>query len=149
MSVCSRIADLSCPVDPCPGKDVASVCSHLNTLRLWRQIPIEDQVNRFANHRPVVNPVVRDAVNACRSRGPVLPISMQEDCGCRGKELSECRDSRGTLPGRVTLQDCLQCQGSRLLLAIHLEEVLHFVSDASHSASSSSTVFPVNSFQTV
>lgn len=47
---------------------------------------------------------------ACPDRGGVLPISMQDDCGCRGKELSECRAGNGKVPGRVTLRDCLDCR---------------------------------------
>ena len=60
--------------------------------------------------RPAIDPAVRDAVNACPDRGGVLPISLQPDCGCQGGELSECRASKGAIPGRVTLQDCLACQ---------------------------------------
>jgi glycosyltransferase involved in cell wall biosynthesis len=59
--------------------------------------------------RSSVDPAVRDRVIACPSRGPVLPISMQADCSCRGKEVSECRAGKGTVPGRVTLRDCLAC----------------------------------------
>lgn len=74
-----------------------------------------EQVKPIPIGRASVNPVVRDAVNACPDRGSVLPVSMQpEGCGCRGKEVSECRDGRGEIPGRVTLLDCLACQRDRL-----------------------------------
>lgn len=66
-----------------------------------------------ADHRPEPQsdfPAVRDRVNACPDRGGVLPISMQDDCGCRGRELSECRAGKGKVAGRVTLRECLACQ---------------------------------------
>jgi hypothetical protein len=59
-----------------------------------------------------VDPAVRDRVNACPDRGPVLPLSLQDDCGCRGQELSECRAGKGATPGRVTLRECLACQSA-------------------------------------
>jgi glycosyltransferase involved in cell wall biosynthesis len=58
-----------------------------------------------------VDPAVRDRVLSCPARGPVLPISQQDDCGCRGKEVSECRRKKGKIAGRATLADCLTCQG--------------------------------------
>lgn len=60
--------------------------------------------------RPSLGAAIRDRVVNCPDRGPVLPISMQDDCGCKGKELSECRSGKGKNPGRVTLRDCLACQ---------------------------------------
>jgi hypothetical protein len=72
----------------------------------------EEQIAKLGAPRPAIDPIVRDAVNACPFRGPVLPLSLQDDCGCLGKELSECRSGRGTIPGRVTLRDCLKCQGA-------------------------------------
>jgi hypothetical protein len=47
-------------------------------------------------------------------RGSVLPLSQQDDCGCAGKELSECRKGKGSVPGRVRLRDCLACQTTPL-----------------------------------
>lgn len=51
-------------------------------------------------------------VAACPGRGPVLPVSMQRECGCG--ELSLCRACRGpaSRPGEVTLDDCLLCVSS-------------------------------------
>lgn len=63
--------------------------------------------------RPSVDPAVRDRVVACPDRGPVLPISLQSECGCGGgPELTECRAGRGRRdrPGRVTLRECLACR---------------------------------------
>lgn len=51
-----------------------------------------------------------EAVKNCPSRGPTLPHTLQPDCGCA--ELSECRAGKGTVPGRVTLQNCIECQGA-------------------------------------
>ena len=107
---CPRDEALHCPTEPCPGRLDPGVCSHLKTLRAWRTLSREEQRNQLGEGRPSIDPALRDAVNACPSRGSVLPISMQDDCGCSGKELSECRDGRGTIPGRVTLRDCLACQ---------------------------------------
>lgn len=49
-----------------------------------------------------------EAVSACPHRGSVLPHTEQPECGCRA-ELTECRARRGANPGKVTLQDCLDC----------------------------------------
>lgn len=46
-------------------------------------------------------------VLGCSARGPVLPVSLQPECGCA--ELSECRSGRGKTAGRVTLAECLEC----------------------------------------
>jgi hypothetical protein len=83
--------------ETCPGKDYPSYC-------VPRQRGAGDH-----SPRPTVDPAVRDRVNACPDRGGVLPLSMQDDCGCQGKELSECRAGKGKIPGRVTLRECLAC----------------------------------------
>lgn len=49
-------------------------------------------------------------VAACPDRGSVLPVSLQAECGCG--ELSECRAGRGSVSGRVTLQNCMDCRAS-------------------------------------
>jgi hypothetical protein len=108
---CPRVEGLRCPARPCPGADDPGVCSHNQKLAIWRTMSSDEQAARLGIPRATVDPIVREAVNACPSRGPVLPISMQDDCGCQGKELSECREGRGTVLGRVTLRDCLACQG--------------------------------------
>jgi hypothetical protein len=46
-------------------------------------------------------------VRECPDRGGVLPVSLQPECGCA--ELTECRRGRGRRPGRVTLDECLEC----------------------------------------
>ncbi|WP_435010385.1 hypothetical protein P12x_001648 [Tundrisphaera lichenicola] len=74
---------------------------------------MQEQVARLSESRPQLNSALRDAVNQCPERGPILPISLQDDCGCQGRERSECRAGKGTSPGRVTLRECLDCQGSR------------------------------------
>ena len=53
-------------------------------------------------------PAILDAVAACPDRGPVLGVSFQAECGCG--ELTGCRAGRGSVPGRVTLDDCLICR---------------------------------------
>jgi hypothetical protein len=110
--VCPKVAGLRCSVQPCPGRQDPAVCDHLASLTDWRRMTPLEQVGLMRVARPAIDPIVRDAVNACPSRGPILPLSLQDDCGCQGKELSECRAGRGTIPGRVTLRDCLKCQGA-------------------------------------
>ena len=113
---CPRFAR-RCPTEPCRGEADPMVCDHWNRLATWRMIPAAEQVVRTqADERPssLVDPRVRDAVNACPDRGSVLPIAAQAVCGCRGGELSECRARRGVFPGKVTLRDCLACQSARV-----------------------------------
>jgi glycosyltransferase involved in cell wall biosynthesis len=54
-------------------------------------------------------PERRARVLGCPHRGNVLPVSEQPECGCG--ELSECRDGHGTIPGRVSVRECLDCTG--------------------------------------
>ncbi len=83
-------------------------------LNAWRAVPHADQAARAeASTRTRLDPRLRDAVLACPDRGSVLPISQQDDCGCRGRELTECRAGQGALPGRVTLAECFECRASR------------------------------------
>ena len=48
-------------------------------------------------------------VMRCESRGTILPISRQPECGCA--ERSECLALRGPShrPGEVSLKECLAC----------------------------------------
>ena len=111
---CAR-SDQACPADPCRGATEPAACDHWRRLLAWRAVPAAEQVARAgAASRVALDPRVRDAVNACPDRGPVLPISQQDDCGCRGRELTECRAGRGARPGRATLADCLACRAASL-----------------------------------
>ncbi len=110
---CPGFAGLRCPESPCPGGSNPGICQHLARLAAWRSLTPDEQARRLSATRAAVDPAVRDAVNACPDRGPVLPLSLQDDCGCLGKELSECRAGKGAIPGRVTLRDCLTCQQRR------------------------------------
>jgi hypothetical protein len=74
------------------------------------QIVNRTHTREIAKSVVVSNEKVQSEVMKCPDRGGVLPLSMQDDCGCRNKELSECRVGRGTIPGRVTLSDCLTCR---------------------------------------
>jgi hypothetical protein len=107
--ICPRFDGFRCPASPCLGASDPGFCRHARALATWRALTAEEQVGRLGPTRPKVPPAVRDAVNACPSRGPVLPISLQDDCGCAGKELSECREGKGQVAGRVTLRECLAC----------------------------------------
>jgi hypothetical protein len=108
--VCSHIPNLVCPSSACPGRADRGICGHLDSLASWNRLTTEEQTRKLGHPKAQISPVVRDAVNACVWRGSVLPISLQDDCGCLGKELTECRAGRGTVAGRVTLRDCLNCQ---------------------------------------
>ena len=104
-----------CPVDPCPGATDAPACDHWNRLATWRAVPTLDQPRRTEAMTPTrLDPKVRDAVNACPERGSILPLAEQADCGCLGREWTECRAGRGASPGKVTLRECLACQTERL-----------------------------------
>ena len=105
----------TCPASPCPGATDPRACAHWDRLQAWRAIPQAEQAALAGGAaRRVLDPRVRDAVNACPDRGSVLPVSEQDDCGCQGRELTACRAGRGVRPGRVTLVDCLSCQADRL-----------------------------------
>jgi len=107
---CPRYPALACPSRDCPGIDDPGICAHLKRLAAWRALTTADQVERASSSGGSIDPIVRDAVIACPDRGPVLPISEQDDCGCQGREVSLCRAGRGARPGRVTLRDCLDCR---------------------------------------
>ncbi len=107
--------DQVCPTTPCRGEAELTVCSHWNRLNSWRAVSTAEQIQRAeVLTRTSLDPRVRDAVNGCEARGSVLPVSEQDDCGCRGRELTECRAGLGAKSGRVTLLDCLRCQSSKL-----------------------------------
>jgi hypothetical protein len=107
---CPVLPAVFCPDLPCPGAESPGVCRHLAALSAWRALEPDEQIARLSMPRPAIDPAIRDAVNLCPDRGPVLPISMQDDCGCRGRELSACQAGKGEIPGRVTLRDCLACK---------------------------------------
>ena len=110
--ICPNVEGARCPSTTCPGATDSGVCSHLGALASWRTMTVADQVARLGGPRSAIDPAVLAAVNGCVWRGPTLPISMQDDCGCHGKELTECRAGQGKIAGRVTLRDCLDCRAT-------------------------------------
>ena len=106
------------PATPCIGERLPRLCTLPDYYGYlvampdpgWR--PPTDPTE--LGPEPVPN--LRDAVLACPDRGDVLPVSLQPECG-GGGELSECRAGKGTVPGRVTLRDCLNCRSEALGLA--------------------------------
>ena len=111
---CGRF-DQACPTAACRGMAEPGVCDHWRRLTAWRAVPAAEQAARAeAATRTQLDPRLRDAVLACPDRGPVLPVSQQADCGCRGRELTECRAGGGSTPGRVTLADCFACRAPTL-----------------------------------
>jgi len=109
---CPVAPAVQCPKSPCPGAADPAICAYLMALAAWRAVPSGQQEAPDPAVRPAIDPAIRDAVNACPDRGPVLPLSEQDDCGCRGRELTGCRAGKGARPGRVTLRDCLDCRAS-------------------------------------
>lgn len=103
--ICVHISGTECRCRPdVTGAPDAERCirasaSHLIGLAMPGLIP------------PGPDPATLDRVASCPLRGTTLPISLQPDCDCRGKELTECRLGKGRVPGRVTLRDCLACVG--------------------------------------
>jgi hypothetical protein len=81
--------------------------AYLDRLSAWRALPRHEQAARLSTPAGIA---LRDAVNDCPDRGSILPISQQADCGCQGRELTECRAGKGPVAGRVTLQDCFACK---------------------------------------
>jgi hypothetical protein len=101
----------TCPVGAgaCLGESVPRLCFLARTRADYRL----QLVRTALESAPAASGAAIDlssalgAVSACPHRGPVLPVSLQPECGC--SELSECRAGRGLVPGRVTLLDCLAC----------------------------------------
>ncbi len=111
---CDRF-DQPCPLAPCRGTTEPAACDHWHRLNAWRGVSNQDQATRAeAATRAALDPRLRDAVNGCPDRGSVLPISEQDDCGCRGGELTRCHAGQGRQPGRVTLADCFACRTKEL-----------------------------------
>lgn len=108
---CRTDTQFNCPLKDCPGRSDPGICSHLKGLVAWRELSDDEQVARLSTEaKAAVDPMIRDAVLSCPDRGSVLPLSLQDDCGCLGRELTECRAMRGITPGRVTLRECLRCR---------------------------------------
>src|SRR4051812_11131451 len=102
-----------CPVEApgatCLGESVPRLCVLAETRADYRRRLAElayDEALTTSNH-PLELSDVLGAVSTCIDRGAVLPASLQPECGCA--ELTECRAGRGSVAGRVTLQDCIAC----------------------------------------
>jgi glycosyltransferase involved in cell wall biosynthesis len=64
-----------------------------------------------------IDPAVRDAVLACKERGPEGGLTLMDDersCCGGGEERTSCSAMKGRKPGRVTLRECLRCQSDQL-----------------------------------
>ena len=104
---------VSCPVPArgaaCLGQTIPRLC----TLARFRQ-DYRHQLVRLARtqgeaspHTPRDLDAILATVASCSNRGSVLPLDEQPECGC--SELTKCREGRGAVAGRVTLQDCITC----------------------------------------
>jgi hypothetical protein len=101
----------TCPVvrGDCLGETVPRLCELARDRDDYRRLLVARAIGA---EPPRSAPVVAsrrtlDLVSSCPDRGPVLPVSLQPECGCA--ELSECRAGKGTPAGRVTLRNCLAC----------------------------------------
>ncbi len=104
---------VSCPVTDCGAVCLGQTIPRLCTLARSRQ-DYRHQLVRLARpqaeaapHAPHDLDAILATVASCSDRGSVLPLSEQPECGC--SELNECREGRGAVAGRVTLQDCITC----------------------------------------
>ncbi len=101
----------TCPVGAgaCLGESVPRLCFLARTRADYRLQLLRTAVESApaASDKAIDLSAALGAVSACPHRGPVLPVSLQPECGC--SELSKCRAGRGLVPGRVTLPDCLAC----------------------------------------
>lgn len=107
-----------CPVRAgldCLGQTTPALCAEVEAGRPGRA----DQLVRLAEtgslgighgETPEDVRAALARVRECPDRGGVLPVPLQpEGCGRCG-ELSECRAGKGSVPGRVTLRECLECR---------------------------------------
>jgi hypothetical protein len=101
----------TCPVEAgaCLGESVSRLCDLARARDDYRRLLVRRAAEVPPDPRSarVELEGVLAAISACPHRGPVLPMSLQPECGC--SELSECRAGEGAEPGRVTIQDCLSC----------------------------------------
>jgi hypothetical protein len=108
----SRCQD--CPVAPdrfCFGTVQPRLCVDVANGRPGRveQLIQSSECPEGTTNVATPSPALLAAVVNCPDRGSVLPVPLQSECGCGG-ELSECRAGKGTVPGRVTVRDCLGCR---------------------------------------
>ena len=78
-------------------------------LDAWRARTEDERIAYFQANPPESIRAMLARVNVCPHRGSVLPLSLQSQEDCRCGEVSECRTGQGTIPGRVTLRECLAC----------------------------------------
>lgn len=99
-----------CPVaeGPCLGERAPRLCELAATRPDYRRLLVERarQAVETGGRAPSLEELL-GLVAECRHRGGVLPHSLQAECGCG--ELNHCLAGHGTIPGRVTLRDCLSC----------------------------------------
>ena len=110
MSKCDQCpvpAGITCPSERADG----TLCGRPGYRELFARPEM------WVDHHPAAEEARRKQllplVAACPHRGPVLPVSMQRECGCGG-ELSACRAGKGPAhrAGAVTLRECLACVAS-------------------------------------
>jgi hypothetical protein len=100
-----------CPVREglaCIGEHHKPVCDDVRDGLPGRAEQLVEQAN-------MLDPVVRDAVNACQHRGPEGGLVLTEDersCCGGGAERTACAAGKGLRPGRPTLRECLSCKSA-------------------------------------
>jgi hypothetical protein len=102
-----------CPVQegPCLGERAARLCQLAATRPDYRSLLVDQAEQAAGAGGPATLEDLLGSVACCRHRGGVLPHWLQAECGCG--ELNLCGAGRGTIPGRVTLRDCLACVSTR------------------------------------
>lgn len=101
-----------CPVGAgcgtCLGESVPRMCDLARTRPDYRRhlVVLARETGEAGPRRPELREILA-GIAGCPDRGAVLPVPAQPGCGC--SELTECGRGRGTVPGRVTLQDCMAC----------------------------------------
>jgi hypothetical protein len=90
--------------------------------RKWVELMVKAAGKRAAGpvvqvQRGGIDPAVRDAVLACKSRGPeggLVLLDEERLCCGGGEEKTACAAGKGVRPGRVGLRDCLACKSAEL-----------------------------------
>lgn len=67
----------------------------------------------FTVSTPAYTPEELASVAACVQRGGELPISAYPDGCCTGPTLHECRSMKGSIPGKVSTAECMECLSGR------------------------------------
>ncbi len=106
---CQRTSGTVCPnVLTCHGLNNPAICDLLTKRQAWAALTDDERSEQMNVQHHTIQRTL-PLVKSCPDRGTTLPASVSEACGCA--ELTVCGQLKGRYPGRVTLRDCLACQG--------------------------------------